>query len=159
MRFLFIFLIATQSIFATSEDWGKTGHRTVGEIATSVLSKKALKNIALILDGASLALVSNYGDDIKSDKKYRKYGSWHYVNLPLDGQYSLQTANSQGDIIQGIQVCVNTIRDVNASKEEKAFHLKLLVHFIGDLHQPMHIGREEDKGGNDVKLTWFGEKH
>jgi hypothetical protein len=157
MRFLFIFLIATQSIFATSEDWGKTGHRTVGEIATSVLSKKALKNIALILDGASLALVSNYGDDIKSDKKYRKYGSWHYVNLPLDGQYSLQTANSQGDIIQGIQVCVNTIRDVNASKEEKAFHLKLLVHFIGDLHQPMHIGREEDKGGNDVKLTWFGK--
>jgi hypothetical protein len=88
MRFLFIFLIATQSIFATSEDWGKTGHRTVGEIATSVLSKKALKNIALILDGASLALVSNYGDDIKSDKKYRKYGSWHYVNLPLDGNYS-----------------------------------------------------------------------
>ena len=157
MRFIIIFLLASQSIFAASEDWGKTGHRTVGEIATSVLSKKTLKKIEALLDGESLALVSNYGDDIKSDDNYRKYGPWHYVNLPLDGNYSLETANPKGDIIQGIQVCINTIRDVNSSKEEKAFHLKLLVHFIGDLHQPMHMGRPEDKGGNDVKLTWFGK--
>lgn len=58
MRFLIIFLLASQSIFATTEDWGKTGHRTVGEIATTVLSKKVLKKIEALLDGESLALVS-----------------------------------------------------------------------------------------------------
>ena len=157
MRFLIVLILASQSVFATGEDWGKTGHRTVGEIATQALSKKALKNISKLLDGASLALISNHADDIKSDKRYRKYNPWHYVNLPLDGQYSIENANPEGDIIQGIQFCVNTINDPKASVKDKAFHLKLLVHFIGDLHQPMHIGRPEDRGGNDIKLKWFGK--
>ena len=43
----------------------------------------------------------------------------------------------------------------DASKEDKVFHLKMLVHFIGDLHQPMHIGMAEDRGGNDFKVQWF----
>ena len=151
-----IFLLAT-TINSHAEDWGKTGHRTVGQIAQENLSRKASKAIASLLDGESLALVSNYGDDIKSDKRYNKFNPWHYVNLPLDKPYSIESANSQGDIIQGIQYCVNVIKDPKALKADKAFYLKLLVHFIGDLHQPMHMGKEEDKGGNDVKLTWFGK--
>ncbi len=155
---LLLFLAVFTITFSHADDWGKTGHRSVGQIAQNHLTNKTRKAIEKLLDGESLALVANFGDDIKSDKKYRKYNPWHYVNLPLEASYSLENANKEGDIIQGIQQCVNVIRDPKASKEDKAFHLKLLVHFIGDLHQPMHIGREEDKGGNDIKLTWFGQK-
>lgn len=156
--YLFLALALFTTTFSLAEDWGKTGHRSVGQIAQDHLTHKTRKVIEKLLDGASLALVANFGDDIKSDKKYRKYNPWHYVNLPLEATYDIEKAHKEGDIIQGIQQCVNVIRDAKASKEDRAFHLKLLVHFIGDLHQPMHIGREEDRGGNDIQLTWFGQK-
>ena len=52
--------------------------------------------------------------------------------------------------------CKSVILDESTSKQDKVFYLKLLVHFMGDLHQPMHVGRKEDKGGNTVQVKWFG---
>ncbi len=50
------------------------------------------------------------------------------------------------------------MRDPNASREEKALALKFIVHIVGDVHQPLHAGNGEDRGGNDVKVRWFGEE-
>lgn len=58
-------------------------------------------------------------------------------------------------MVSGIAFCKSVILDKNAADEDKAFYLKLLIHFIGDLHQPMHVALEEDRGGNDFKLQWF----
>lgn len=144
--------------FASEEDWGRTGHRATGEVAEQYLSKKAKKKISELLDGQSLAFVSTYADDIKSDPAYRKYGPWHYVNLEKgDTVYSEERANPKGDLVSAIEKSRNVLMDKNASKEEKEFHLKLLVHFVGDLHQPLHAGRGEDKGGNDIQVRWFGK--
>lgn len=151
-------LVISTFSFASEGDWGKTGHRATGEVAQEYLSKKAKKQIKEILDGQSLAFVSTYGDDIKSDPAYRKYSPWHYVNLPQgETRYSRENASSQGDLIQGIKTCIAALKDKNSSKEEKAFYLKMLVHFMGDLHQPLHTGRGEDKGGNDIQVRWFGK--
>lgn len=143
--------------FASDNEWGKTGHRATGEVAEQHLTKKAKKQIREILDGQSLAFVSTYADDIKSDPEYRKYGPWHYVNLePGETEYSKEKANPAGDLVQAINTCMAVLRDKNSSKEDKAFFLKMLVHFVGDLHQPFHAGRGEDKGGNDIQVRWFG---
>lgn len=75
-------LVFSTFSFALEGDWGKTGHRATGEVAQQHLSKKVKKQIKELLDGQSLAFVSTYGDDIKSDPVYRKYNPWHYVNLP-----------------------------------------------------------------------------
>jgi hypothetical protein len=48
------------------------------------------------------------------------------------------------------------IKDTQSSRADKVFYLKFLVHLVGDLHQPMHVGRLEDKGGNDIQVEWFG---
>lgn len=144
--------------FAAEGDWGRTGHRTTGEVAEEYLTKKAKRQIAELLDGQSLAFVSTYGDDIKSDPAYRKYGPWHYVNLEKgETEYDEATANPDGDLVHAIRKNISVLEDDNASKEEKAFHLKMLVHFLGDLHQPLHAGRGEDKGGNDIQVRWFGD--
>ncbi len=140
-----------------NEDWGKTGHRVVGEVAEKHLSKKAKKRISELLGGQSLALVSNHGDDIKSDRHYDSFGPWHYVNFPFGEKYETAPKNKKGDIIQGINTCISILKDEKSSKEDKAFYLKMLVHFIGDLHQPLHIGLGEDKGGNDFQVRWFNE--
>jgi len=138
-----------------SNTWGKTGHRTIGKIAENHLTKKAKKNIDKLLGGQSLAFVSTFADDIKSDKSYRKYSPWHYVNKPFHVSYEASEKNTKGDIIIGINKCIAVLEDENASKNEKVFYLKMLVHFIGDMHQPMHAGRKEDKGGNTIQIRWF----
>lgn len=157
-----IFCIAVALVFgfsivkAENPEWGATGHRTVGEIAEGYLKGKTKRKIAELLDGQSLALVSTFGDDIKSDKKYKEFYTWHYVNMPFDVRYEDSEKNPEGDLVTGIEKCKSVLLDATSSKEDKAFYLKLLVHLVGDLHQPMHVGRKEDKGGNTVQVQWFG---
>ncbi|MFK5959161.1 MAG: S1/P1 nuclease [Lutibacter sp.] len=151
------FLITFSTINASSPDWGATGHRTIGKIAEDYLKNKTKRKIAALLDGQSLALVSTFGDDIKSDKRYNKFYTWHYVNMPFGVNYNDSEKNPNGDLVTGIEKCKSVIKDENATKEDKAFYLKLLVHLIGDLHQPMHIGRKEDKGGNTIQVQWFNK--
>lgn len=143
------------SVLSANEDWGRTGHRATGEIAEQHLSKKAKREINKLLNGQSLAIVSTYADEIKSDEKYRSYGPWHYVNYPFGGSYATHPKSERGDLIQGIDKCVSVLKDANSSREDKIFHLKLLVHFVGDLHQPLHVGIAEDRGGNRFQVRWF----
>ena len=138
-------------------DWGKTGHRVVSKLAQQYLTTKAQKEIDILLDGASLVSISTYGDEIKSNPKYKALRPWHYINLPLDESYANAKKNPKGDVVMAIKKCIAKVKDQNEPKNERAFYLKLLVHFIGDLHQPMHVGRKEDRGGNSIRLQWFGK--
>lgn len=152
---LMLLFLATTVKANDNIDWGNTGHRAVGEIATQHLSKRIQRKIKQILNGQSLAMVSTFADDIKSDRKYREFYTWHYVNLNDDETYETSKKNPKGDLVTGIQKCKQVLMDKNSSKADKAFYLKMLVHLVGDLHQPMHVGRVTDKGGNDFKLKWF----
>ncbi len=151
-----LLLLFLCSSFNPSEvKWGKTGHRVVGKIADNYLKASSKRKIQKLLHRKSLAFVSTYADEIKSDKRYNEFYTWHYINMPLDATYETSKKNPKGDLVTGIAYCKKVITDENASIEDKAFYLKLLIHLVGDLHQPMHIGKEKDKGGNDVKLQWF----
>jgi len=143
--------------FASSPSWGKTGHRAVGAMAAEYLNSATKKKLEKLLDGESLALASNHSDEIKSDEKYNEYFPWHYVNFHQDKKYGEDPINEKGDLVQGIKKCILKIRDEKSSKAEKKFFIKMLVHLVGDLHQPLHVGNGEDKGGNDIKLKWFYE--
>lgn len=140
------------------EIWGPTGHRATGKIAENNLTKKAKRQINKLLQGESLAFVSTYADEIKSDReKFGKFYTWHYVNMPLDASYSNTQKNPKGDLITGIKECVAILKDDKSTVENKRFHLKMLVHLMGDLHQPLHIGQKEDKGGNSIQVQWHGK--
>ncbi len=153
--FVFFLFIGTQNSFAHKPTWGATGHRTIGEIAQEYLSKSVEKKINILLNGESLALVSTFGDDIKSDKRFKHLDPWHYINMPFDMTYEKSEKNPEGDIYTAIITCINILKNKNSSVDDQVFHLKMLVHLMGDLHQPMHVGRVEDKGGNTIQLQWF----
>lgn len=160
MKFILslLILLTLTAGYSNPYEWGQTGHRATGEIATQHLTKKAKREIEKILNGNSLAMVSTYGDEIKSDSIYREFGPWHYVNLkPGEDKYNPATANPEGDLLMALRKCKAVLQDKNSSREEKEFYLKMLVHFMGDLHQPFHAGRGEDKGGNDIQVRWFNE--
>jgi len=156
--FIILTVFFTLQIKASSTpEWGPTGHRTTGVIAEKYLTKKAKRHIDDLLKGQSLAFVSTFGDDIKSDRKYDKFYTWHYVNFPFDTKYENSDKNPKGDVITGIDYCIHVLKNKNASIEDQIFYLKLLVHLIGDMHQPLHVGRAEDKGGNDIQVRWFNK--
>ncbi|GGD43835.1 S1/P1 nuclease [Muriicola marianensis] len=157
-NFIILFFAVSNLAFANPPFWGKTGHRVVGEVAEMHLKRKARKMVRKILKGRSLASVSNYADDIKSDTLYRKYYPWHYVNYPADKTYVQEPPAEEGDIVQAIETCIAKLRDKNSPEEEQIFYLKMLVHFIGDLHQPLHAGWAENRGGNDIEIEWFGRE-
>ena len=147
---LFLFSII---IYTNALGWGQTGHRVIGQIAENQLSKKARKQIAMILDRQSIAMVGNFMDEIKSDHAYDSLGPWHYCTIPDGEEYS--GAPEEGDVIEAIVTYIKILKSGNLSKDEEAFSLKCLIHLVGDIHQPMHVGNGTDRGGNDVKVTYF----
>ena len=154
--FFFVYIVFFFSVSIVPSEWGQTGHRVVGLVADNHLTKRAKNKINFLLDGNSLANVSTYADEIKAEKKYSYISKWHYINIPLNKKFDEIEREKGGDIIYAINKCIQVLKSPKYNKKEKSFHLKLLVHFIGDIHQPMHLGSKEDRGGNDVKLFWFG---
>jgi hypothetical protein len=153
---LCLFFGTLQNTYA--EAWGKTGHRVIGVIAQKHLTPKAAEQVKALLGGLSLAFVSTYADEIRSDDRYDHLAPWHYVNMDQNTRYNKANKNPKGDIVTAIQSCIEILKNPSSSKQNKTFHLKLLVHFIGDIHQPFHAGRKEDKGGNSIDLFWFGKR-
>lgn len=152
---LFICVLINLKLSASEPSWGSKGHRVVGEIANKYLKSKTKREIKRLLNRESLASVSTFADEIKSDDRYREFYTWHYINMPMNTMYDASKRNPKGDLVSGIAHCISVIKNKNSSKNDKAFYLKFLIHLIGDLHQPMHVGLAEDKGGNNFKVQWF----
>lgn len=145
-------------LIAQAYAWGQNGHRVVGFVAEKHLSKKAKKKLMRILEENSLAEVSVWMDEIRSDDAYDHTHDWHWVTVPGDMRYEDTEKNPKGDIIMKIEELVEALKAGNLAPEKEQEYLKYLVHLVGDLHQPLHVGTGEDKGGNDVKVAWFGDR-
>jgi len=156
-KILILLLFTIQFSFGSTIFWSKTGHRVIGTVAQEELSGRARRTLDKLLDGRSLASISNFADEIKADRRFREFSAWHYVNIPPDKDYSNIEPSEYGDLVIGIQKCLSMVNNESNTKEDRVFYLKMLVHLIGDLHQPMHVGRLEDKGGNDLQVQWFGK--
>ncbi|MDH5474777.1 MAG: S1/P1 nuclease [Cyclobacteriaceae bacterium] len=135
--------------------WGIIGHRTIGYIAELHISKKAKKEVARVLGNETLATTSTWMDEIKSDNKYDHTHKWHYVTIPDKEKYETCDKEPDGDIVQTIERLINELKSDKLNSVTETENLKMLIHLIGDLHQPLHVGNGTDKGGNDVKLKWF----
>lgn len=142
--------------------WGVLGHRIVGQIAEDHLTAKAKKGVASVLGYESLAISANWADFIKSDSSYNYMSSWHYVNLAagLDQNqvFDYLETEKAPNVYNGIPEMIKVLKNKASTFSQKQLAMRMLVHLVGDLHQPMHTARLEDRGGNDVHETWFGQK-
>lgn len=142
-----------------SNAWGLLGHRIVGQIAESYLTPKAKLEVIKILGTESIAMSSNWPDFIKSDSTMSYLSPWHYLNLKGGLSYTEVQAFLKSDTsinaYTRINFLVKELKNKLLSKEKKAFYLKLLIHIVGDIHQPLHVGRPDDRGGNSIRVQWF----
>ncbi|MEP4532386.1 MAG: S1/P1 nuclease [Cyclobacteriaceae bacterium] len=155
MRKTILTAVAISISFQVVFGWGKTGHRVVGQVAEQHLNKKARKNIKAVLGNETLADVSNFMDFIKSNPEYDYMYPWHYATIPDGKTYAEAGTPEEGDVIVTITRLIEELKSKKFSDEDEAFALKLLVHLVGDIHQPLHVGNGKDKGGNDMKIEYF----
>ena len=108
-----------------------------------------------LLGNESLADVSTWPDEIRRERKHT--APWHYANpAPGSDGFNLERdCPKEGCVVSAIIKYSHVLRDKKASRQEKIEALKFVVHFVGDVHQPLHLGRARDKGGNDIKVTFF----
>jgi hypothetical protein len=141
--------------------WGVLGHRIVGEIASLYLTPKARKAVMEILGNETIAMTSNWADFVRSDPSYNYLGPWHYINIKdsltkneFTNYFLKDTAT---DLYTKTNFVIQELKNKQLEPAKKLVYLRLLIHFIGDMHQPLHVGRAEDLGGNRVKVFWFNE--
>ena len=142
---------------ATASAWGPTGHRVIGAIAENHLSRNAQKAVHGILGDESLAMAATWMDEVRSDRAYDYTRDWHWVTIPDGSTYAAAVKNPNGDAVEAIDRMVAALKSDTLSSERKVFCLKVLVHLVGDLHQPLHVGSGDDKGGNSFQVQWFGK--
>ena len=156
MKFLlaFLLLFSHQVAFA----WGATGHRAVGLVAEKHLTAKTKKAVQELLGTEKLSISCNWADVVRSNPAYDSYVDWHYASVADGERYEKSEKKKTGDVVMGIHTMIARLKDKKLPANEKADALRYLGHFVGDLHQPLHIGRKDDRGGNDIKVVFFGSE-
>jgi hypothetical protein len=155
---LVLLLIAPSSVLA----WGAHGHRIVGRIAANHLMPEATVAVTSLIGPESLDQASTWGDDIRSDPNWqpplKNPSPWHFISIDDGETFETTARDPHGDVLEAIERFSAVLRDPGATRPAKQEALRFLVHFVGDIHQPLHVGRRADRGGNDVEVTLFGEK-
>jgi hypothetical protein len=167
--FCLLMLIVARESFA----WGTVGHKSTALIAETYLSPQSKAMVRDLLEGERLVDVANWADNLKDRPEYAHTIPYHYQNTrtalrgPVDmnnyKQNLLQLSpsdrrNYRAGVVEAIAGSEKVLKDPMSNHREKQMALKFLVHFVGDLHQPMHTGEARNHGGNPIKLTWKGSE-
>jgi hypothetical protein len=136
--------------------WGANGHRIVAAIAERHLLPETRLRIDALLGPYPLARFGEWADKYRASAAGEHTSTWHYVNIPDGGSYREAPFTEPHDIIEALRLQERNLADTTLSRDDRAVALKLLLHFVADIHQPMHVGRAEDRGGNGVQVRWFG---
>lgn len=148
---LFALIALTTKTFA----WAKEGHQMVAEIAEYYLDKSVKDSINKYLDGTTFEEAATWMDEIKSDHHNDYMKPWHYINIEKDATY---VASDEKNIVTVLQLVIDSLQHRSGqAPEEIAKNIKMLFHLVGDLHQPLHVGYGDDRGGNSVHVTYLGK--
>jgi hypothetical protein len=140
--------------------WGRLGHRVIARLAEKHMTPEAKAAVAVLLEpGESLADASLWADENRG--RLPKTAPWHYVDVPLDepkydSRFSGDVA-STGCVVDKINEFRAVVNDKSKSVEDRRFALRFLIHLVEDLHMPLHVGDNHDRGGNDTQVTFFDE--
>ncbi|HZX80433.1 MAG TPA: S1/P1 nuclease [Lysobacter sp.] len=155
-------LLAAVLLFAVASPafgWGRLGHRLVAELAQDELKSDARKQVDELLagePGATLASIAPWADEVRSKDPVlgKRSAPWHYVTVHADDcDYDAASDCKRGDCVVGaIEKQAAILADRGQPVEARRTALKFVVHFVGDVHQPLHAGNRPDKGGNTVQV-------
>jgi S1/P1 Nuclease len=149
-------LVTVAVIFVPGRSWGwgREGHQIVAAVSEYYLDETTKVMIQSLIGNNHLYSIATWADDVRRDRRDTR--AWHYVNIPLGGTYDAarDCALPRSCIVAKIGDLIQVMKDKSRSREERAEALKFVVHFVGDIHQPMHTVKEA-AGGNSVHVTFL----
>ena len=138
--------------------WGPEGHSLVARLAAERLTPAAAAKVAEILGpGVTLASISSWADQVRRARA--ESAPWHYIDIPINQPHlDMQRDCPKGAcVVAKIEDLEKVLTNAGTTPEQRKEALMFIVHFVGDMHQPLHCSDNKDKGGNDVKLDFFGK--
>lgn len=152
-----IAIAAVVGLCAPAQAWGPQGHRLITRIATARLTPRASAAIRELLNpGDTLVDICNWADHEGHDV-VPESAPWHYVNVPLSApRYDPKYCSNRGCVVSRIAHYRKVLADKKTPRKERQVALLFLVHFIEDVHQPLHVGDNRDHGGNDTQIQFEG---
>ncbi len=155
VRGLLATMLALSVMVGPAWAWGRLGHRVAGKIAESRLRPAAKAAVEALLEpGESIPDVSTWADEVRRDR--RETGPWHYINIPItESKYDAKFVPKEGCVVTKIDDFRKILADTKAPRVERQEALKFLIHFVEDMHQPVHVGHRDDRGGNDLQVQFF----
>ena len=136
--------------------WGKKGHTIVVEIAYKLMDSTTQKTVNLLIDNMGKEHAGSWMDEVRSEHRYDYMKPWHYVNIEKGSVYE---PTSQPNVLNQIDSAISHLEHrQNLEPEEVKKNILVLMHLIGDIHQPLHVGYCEDKGGNSVQVKIVGKE-
>lgn len=146
-------LLCTLSAMA----WGQKGHDVVAYIAECHLTPKAAARVTAALGNHSPVYYANWMDNASHTDEYRYTSSWHYANIDEGYTFETMPRNPDGDVISALQMVIASLAQGGLEPAQEELYLRMLIHFMGDLHCPMHAGRKSDRGGNNRQVWYFSK--
>lgn len=154
-------LLATLAASAPALAWSALGHRLVAALAERHLSPQAEAQVKLLLAGEpvpTLAGVADWADRLRDldPERFKATSKWHYVNTPPGAGCDYVPPRDCPDgqcVIAAIEAQRKILADRSQPLEARRDALKFVVHFIGDIHQPMHANNKDDRGGNQYQIS------
>jgi hypothetical protein len=157
----FVLLVCS---LATVHGWGQEGHQIVGQIAQDYLTPDALAAVNSMTGGKTLEYIAALPDSYRSTSQ----GSWtstcHYVDLPQSALVYSPSYCPAFCVVKSVQNYTDILDHGNGAQQKCNYSstaepcaVEFLTHYTGDIHQPLHVGYAEDKGGNDVTVNWYGK--
>ncbi|MCH7397972.1 S1/P1 nuclease [Belliella sp. DSM 107340] len=137
--------------------WGAIGHYVIGKLAEWQMDAATVEKVEAVLKQESISGVGVWMDNIRSDQKYNYTNTWHWVTT-VDGEYDPTIQEEAGDAYEAFLRLKESLKSGKLTPEEERDQLRMLIHIVGDLHQPFHVGKPGDRGGNDVKVSFFNKE-
>jgi len=157
------FTLALSLLAGDALAWGAQGHRLVARVAETRLDPQARAEIDQLLAqeaGATLASIAPWADQLRKEDPDlgRRSASWHYINMAEDGCIYQQPRHCPDGncVVEALKEQSAILADHSRSGAERLQALKFVVHLVGDLHQPLHAGYGNDRGGNNYQLQYNG---
>jgi len=154
-------LVAGAAIFLTCTTaalgWGPAAHRAAADLAERRLCESAREEIRSLLGEESLAEASVWPDTIRGDPRWKHTADWHYADIGDDEPIARLRHGDHGRLLPAIDDQLATLFDPRADRTARRNALRFLAHLLVDLHQPLHVGRPSDRGGNTIEVR-LGEK-
>jgi len=151
-------LLALLLVPSAGWSFNAIGHRVVGHVAAATVCRSTATALQTLDPQRTIATAGLWADEIREESYWSALKPWHYMNIPDNQPLATASRNRRGDVLLAVEKFSAELADPATDELDRRIAYRLLVHFVADIHQPLHVGRKGDLGGNKTSVRVDGRR-